>query len=658
MNSQKAEKELGMFRAFFKEGNRRELKGIVRNLILTISIILCIFEIWLGSVGSMDLYQYTTVFYPLILTAAFLQFTATKRIKGNQPTWPDIILAAISLSIGVYFLINIDLYLTRIPLFNPLTPLELAVGIATVLLTLEATRRTLGFTLTSVVLVILAYVFWGQHIPGAYSHRPIDFNHFLDDMVFTVNGIFGTPLGVAATYVFLFVLFGAFFTAAGGGDFFFRLAATISGRSVGGPAKITVITSGMFGMISGSPTADVLTTGSINIPTMKKMGYSPVFAGGVESAASTGGSILPPIMGSAAFLMAEYAGISYGAIVIAATVPAILYYLGIFLQVHFRSIKEDMPTLKEEEIPKVSDVFKEGWIYLVPLVFLVVGIMNGMTASLAAVLATAIVIVCSWLKPVYRIGYKKLILIFEEVIERMVPVTMACAAAGMLIDGIMLTGLASKFGTLIFSLTAGSLFLTLVATAVLCIVFGMGMPVSSAYILTAVLAAPLLINMNIPAMNAHLFIVYYSCLSAITPPVAVAAFAASSIAQADPIKIGLNACKLALVAFILPFIFVYDPGILLQGDLWDITSSIVLSVMGVIAIAAAVEGWYKAKLNKLEQVVLFAGGLLLIVPGMLSDVTGLIITVTIISLNRIKAKKILNQPILEKKPEDVDIREA
>ncbi|OES45031.1 hypothetical protein BA724_05425 [Domibacillus iocasae] len=647
-----------MFRAFFKEGNRRELKGIVRNLILTISIILCIFEIWLGSVGSMDLYQYTTVFYPLILTAAFLQFTATKRIKGNQPTWPDIILAAISLSIGVYFLINIDLYLTRIPLFNPLTPLELAVGIATVLLTLEATRRTLGFTLTSVVLVILAYVFWGQHIPGAYSHRPIDFNHFLDDMVFTVNGIFGTPLGVAATYVFLFVLFGAFFTAAGGGDFFFRLAATISGRSVGGPAKITVITSGMFGMISGSPTADVLTTGSINIPTMKKMGYSPVFAGGVESAASTGGSILPPIMGSAAFLMAEYAGISYGAIVIAATVPAILYYLGIFLQVHFRSIKEDMPTLKEEEIPKVSDVFKEGWIYLVPLVFLVVGIMNGMTASLAAVLATAIVIVCSWLKPVYRIGYKKLILIFEEVIERMVPVTMACAAAGMLIDGIMLTGLASKFGTLIFSLTAGSLFLTLVATAVLCIVFGMGMPVSSAYILTAVLAAPLLINMNIPAMNAHLFIVYYSCLSAITPPVAVAAFAASSIAQADPIKIGLNACKLALVAFILPFIFVYDPGILLQGDLWDITSSIVLSVMGVIAIAAAVEGWYKAKLNKLEQVVLFAGGLLLIVPGMLSDVTGLIITVTIISLNRIKAKKILNQPILEKKPEDVDIREA
>ncbi|MDN4075428.1 TRAP transporter permease [Fictibacillus terranigra] len=658
MGSQKVEKELGMFRAFFKEGNRRELKGLFRKLILTMSIILCIFEVWLGAIGSMDLYQYTTVFYPLLLTAAFLQFSSTKRVKGQQPTWLDIIMASLSLGIGIYFLLNIDLYLKRIPLFTPLTPLELAVGIATVLLTLEATRRTLGFTLTSVVLVILAYVSFGQHIQGAYSHRPIDFNHFLDDMVFTVNGIFGTPLGVAATYVFLFVLFGAFFTAAGGGDFFFRLAATISGRRVGGPAKITVITSGMFGMISGSPTSDVLTTGSINIPTMKKMGYSPIFAGGVESAASTGGSILPPIMGSAAFLMAEYAGISYGAIVIAATIPAILYYLGIFLQVHFRSIKQNMPTLKEEEIPKVKDVIKDGWMYLVPLVFLVIGIMNGMTASLAAVLATAIVLVCSWLKPGYRIGFKKLILIFEEVIERMVPVTMACAAAGMLIDGIMLTGLSSKFGTLIFSLTTGSLFFTLMATAVLCIILGMGMPVSSAYILTAVLAAPLLINMNIPVMNAHLFIVYYSCLSAITPPVAVAAFAAASIAQADPVKIGLNACKLAIVAFILPFMFVYDPGILLQGNLWDIASSIVLSVIAVIAIAAAVEGWYKSRMNMIEQVVLFAGGLLLIVPGMFSHVIGLLITVTVISLNRIKAKKIMNQLLLEKKTDDVDVMEA
>lgn len=655
MGSQKVEKEMGLFRAFFKEGNRRVLTGFFRKMILTMAIILTIFEVWLGAIGTMDLYQYTTVFYPLVLTAAFLQFSSTKRVKGQKPTWLDIFMAAMSLGIGVYFLMNIELYLKRIPLFNPLTPLEMAIGIATVLLTLEATRRTLGFTLTSVVLVILAYVFWGQYIPGAYSHRVIDYNHFLDDMVYTTNGVFGTPLGVAATYVFLFVLFGAFFTAAGGGEFFFRLAATISGRSVGGPAKITVITSGMFGMISGSPTADVLTTGSINIPTMKKMGYSPVFAGGVESAASTGGSILPPIMGSAAFLMSEYAGISYGAIVIAATVPALLYYLGIFLQVHFRSIKQNMPTLKEEEIPKISDVFKEGWIYLVPLVFLVIGIMNGMTASLAAVLATAIVIVCSWLKPEYRIGYKKLILVFEEVIERMVPVTMACAAAGILIDGIMLTGLASKFGTLIFSLTAGSLFLTLVATAVLCVIFGMGMPVSSAYILTAVLAAPLLINMDIPALNAHLFIVYYSCLSAITPPVAVAAFAASSIAQADPVKIGLNACKLAIVAFILPFIFVYDPGILLKGTWWDIASSIVLSVIGVIAIAAAVEGWYKARMNKLEQVILLVGGILLIAPGLVSDVIGLIITVTIISLNRIKAKKSLNP---DKNTEDVNILEA
>lgn len=639
MVSQSTEQELNWFQAFFKEGNRRHLTGTFRTLILTLAVILCIFEIWLGAIGTMDLYQYTTIFYPLVLTAAFLQFSSTRRVKGHQPTWLDILLALISLAIGVYFLVNIDTYLKRIPLFNPLTPTEMAVGIATVLLTLEATRRTLGFTLTSVVLVILAYVFWGHHVPGAYSHRPIAWNHFFDDMVFTVNGIFGTPLGVAATYVFLFVLFGGVFTAAGGGDFFFRLAACISGRSVGGPAKITVITSGMFGMISGSPTADVLTTGSINIPTMKKMGYSPVYAGGLEAAASTGGSILPPIMGSAAFLMAEYAGIGYGQIIIAATVPAILYYLGIMLQVHFRSKKQNMGTLEGEDIPTFGTVMKEGWVYLLPLVFLVVGIMNGLPASYVAVMATGIVFVCSWFTPKYRIGLRSLIQILEEIIQRIVPVTMACAAAGMLIDGIMLTGLASKFGSLIFSVTSGSMFLTLVATAVLCIVFGMGMPVSSAYILTAVLAAPLLINMNVSVMSAHLFIVYYSCLSAITPPVAVAAFSAASIANADPVKIALNACKLAIVAFIIPFIFVYDSALLLEGSILNIATSIVMAVFGVFALAVAAEGWFKSEMNMLERAALLAGGILMIIPGLVTDLAGLIITLVVVSLNQFKAKK-------------------
>lgn len=637
--SQNAEHELNWFRAILREGNRRHLTGLFRKIILTMSFLLCIFEVWLGANGTMDLYQYATVFFPLVLTAAFLQFSSTKRVKGHQPTWLDILFALAALGIGVYFAINIEGYLTRIPLFNPLTPMELTIGITLVILTLEATRRTLGFTLTSIVLVILVYVFWGHYVPGAYSHRPIEFNHFLDDMVFTANGIFGTPIGVAATYVFLFVLFGAFFTAAGGGDFFFGIAAAISGRSVGGPAKIAITTSGLFGMISGSPTSDVLTTGSINIPTMKRIGYSPVFAGGVEAAASTGGSILPPIMGSAAFLMAEYAGISYGKIVIAATIPAILYYLGIYLQVHFRSKKENMPTLKEEEIPSIVTVLKEGWIHLLPLVFLVIGVMKGISPSYIAVLATGLVFLCSWVKPQNRITFRKLILILEEIIERIVPVTMACAAAGMLIDGIMLTGLASKFGTLIFSFTQGSMLLTLIGTAVLCIVFGMGMPVSSAYILTAVLAAPLLIKMNVPTMNAHLFIVYYSCLSAITPPVAVAAFASASIALADPIKIGLNACKLAMVAFILPFIFVYNPGILMQGSIWDITMSVVVSIIGVVALAAAAEGWYKARMTLVERVALFSAGIMMIVPGLIIEMIGLVLTVIILSLNVIRAKK-------------------
>lgn len=637
------ENNTSWFKAYFKEGNLRNPQGWLRTVITFIAVGLAIFEIWLAAWGTIDLYQYATIFYPVMLAVAFLFYSSTKRVRGNTPTWLDMIFALIALGIEVYFLLHIEQYLKRIPLLNPLTPMELVIGVALVILTLEAIRRTLGIALPIIVLVFVIYTCFGHLIPGAYSHRLITVNHFLDDMVYTINGIFGTPIGVAATYVFMFVLFGAFFTHAGGGDFFFKLAAAISGRSSGGPAKVAVMSAGMFGMISGSPTSDVLTTGSVNIPIMKRMGYKPVFAGGVESAAATGGAILPPIMGSAAFLMAEYAGIHYREIVIAALVPALLYYLGILLQVHFRSRKNNIGRMSKDEIPPLWRVLKEGWIYIFPLVFLVVGILSGRSAPYVALLTSAVIIICSWFVPGKRIGIRSIINIFYETIERMIPVTMACAAAGMLISSVMLTGLAPKFGSLIFEFTFGSLFLTLLATAIMCIIFGMGMPVASAYILTAVLAAPVLINMGIPAMNAHLFIVYYSSLSAITPPVAVAAFAASSIARDDPIKIALNACKLAFVAFILPFFFVYSPGLLLEGDWLTIVRAIPLATLGVFLIAVAAEGWFRRNLNFLERALLLIAGFLLITPETITDFIGFVIAVAILTPKFIKSSRLTEQ---------------
>ncbi len=612
-----------MFKQLLKEGNVREPRGIIRQAIILLGVILAVFEIWLAAIGTLHPFQYASIFYPIVLSVAFLVYSSSKSVTGNQPTIVDIALSLIALGIGVFFILNLDPYSKRIPLFNPLTPLETLVGITLILMTLEATRRTIGSTLVWIVLAFGVYVLFGHHLSGPYWHRAIELNHLLDDMVYTINGIFGMPMGVAATYVFMFVLFGSLFTKAGGGDFFFKFAAALSGRSSGGPAKVAVISSGMFGMISGSPTSDVLTTGSITIPSMKKLGYKPVFAGGVEAAASTGGSILPPIMGTAAFLMAEYAGIPYGQIVIAAIFPAILYYLGVYLQVHFRSKKLNMAPL--EQVPQFWGVMKEGWIYLFPLVFLVVGIMQGYTTSYVVVATLGLIVVLSWFLPGRRIGIRQLILSFEETIVKMVPVTMACAAAGMLIDEIMLTGLASKLGTLIFDFTFGNVFLSLLATAILCIIFGMGMPVSSAYILTAVLAAPVLIQLGLPVLSAHLFIVYFSCLSAITPPVAVAAFAASSIAHADPIKIGLNACKLAFIGFILPFMFVFETGLLLQGNIGEILWAIPTAVVGVIAMSAAVEGWFGLSLSRLQRIILMLGGLGMLYPGLGTDILGIVI---------------------------------
>lgn len=608
-------------KSVLKDGQMREPKGVIRQVIILLGVGLAIFEIWLAAFGTMHPFQYASIFYPIVLSVSFLVYSSSKRVTGNQPTWVDIVLSLISLGISVFFLMHLEPYSERIPMFNPLTPMEIIVGAALILLTLEATRRTIGSTLAWIVLAFSVYVFFGDRLSGAYSHREITMNHYLDDVVYTINGLFGTPIGVAATYVFMFVLFGTFYMKAGGGDFFFKFASALSGRSVGGPAKVAVISSGMFGMISGSPTSDVLTTGSLSIPAMKRLGYKSIFAGGVEAAASTGGSILPPIMGTAAFLMAEYAGIPYGQIVIAALFPAILYYLGVFLQVHFRAKRENMAPL--ENTPRILLVLKEGWVFILPLVFLIWGIMEGYTASYVVVMTSALIIVMSWFLPGRRIGIRKIILTFEETIIKMIPVTMACAAAGILIGEIMLTGLASKLGSLIFQFTLGNIFLTLLATAVLCIIFGMGMPVSSAYILTAVLAAPVLIQLGMPVLSSHLFIVYFSCLSAITPPVAVAAFAASSIAQADPIRIGLNACKLAFIGFILPFMFVFQPGLLMQGNIMDIIWAVPTATIGVVAMSASVEGWLTRRLLAWQRFLLMGGGLCMLYPGLVTDALGI-----------------------------------
>ncbi len=447
----------------------------------------------------------------------------------------------------------------RISLLFPLDDWHVLFGAIICVLTIELTRRTTGLGLTVIVLTFVVYNFFGHLLGGVISHGYIGYNHFLDIMVYTTDGIMGLPARVAATYAFMFVMFGTFLYYAKGSDFFYDFAAAISGRQTGGPAKVAVVSSGLYGMISGSPTSDVVTTGAITIPMMKRLGYRASVAAAIEVAASTGGSLMPPVMGSAAFIMAEYTGIDYVDIAKAALLPALLYYVGVFAQVHFRAHRLGLGALSKDQIPKLSATLRKGGLFIVPMAVLVWALIAGYTPTMVAVFGTLAVLAVAMLKTETRIGPVLIYRVLAETAMRMVPVAGACAAAGLVIAGLTMTGLSGKFAHLIYMVTGANVFPTLLLAAVLTILLGMGMPTPSAYILAAVLVGPLLGPMHIGLLPGHMFLLYFAVMSALTPPVAVAAYAASSIAEDNPLAIAGHAVKFALAALVVPFTFVYGP---------------------------------------------------------------------------------------------------
>ena len=470
-------------------------------------------------------------------------------------------------------------------------------------------------------------------MPGVLGHGVIDYQHFLDVLAFTTDGIFGAPIRVALTYVFLFGLFGTFLSRTGGGDFFFDVASAVSGKSPGGPAKIAVVSSGLYGTISGSPTADVVTTGSITIPMMKKLGYPAAVAGGIEVAASTGGSILPPVMGSAAFIMAEFTGIRYAEIAVAAIVPAFLYYFCVYLQVHLRSVKLGITGL--QDVPGFLDTMRRGGMFLVPLLALVIALLIGYSPNFVAVFGTLAVIAVAMLKRETRLGLKSLYEILAESTLRVVPVVAACAAAGLVVGGLSMTGLGAKVTELIFILAGADVFLSLVVAAIITLLLGMGMPTPSVYILAAVLVAPALTQLGVSLMAAHLFLVYYASLSAMTPPIAVAAFAAAPIALANPLAIGLAAVRITITAFVVPFAFVYNNGILLSGSAWHVALACIVVTAAVGCLCLAAEGYWKHPIGTAGRLLLLFAGVGLMAPSLaLQGGAGVVAVVTLMALQR------------------------
>ncbi len=614
-------------------GRRRTFEGVPARILTVLAAGFAIWVIYANIFVISDPLVLGILFVSGILTLLF-PVIGHAQMAPATPTWLDWALSALSLASGVFFFVNASVISDRITLLDPFTGPQFFFGTAILLLTLEATRRTTGAGLTGIVVLFLLYNWFGYLLPPPFGHGISEFSYLLDILVFTTDGVFGVPIQVVASYVFLFVMFGTLLSKAGGGEFFFNLASAATGNSRGGPAKVAVISSGLYGTMSGSPTSDVVATGSITIPIMKRLGYSKRFSGAVEVAASTGGSAMPPIMGSAAFILAEYTGTPYRDVVYAALIPAMLYYVGVFLQVHMRAVRHDLRPYNGE-IPKLTRTFAVGWPFIVPIGVIIGMLWVGYSPVMTAGAGALGVVIGTALSGRTRMTPWQLVEGLGETTLRILPVAGACAAAGLVIGGLSMTGLGMKAANVIITLSGGGLGWTLVLAAVVTIVLGLGMPTPSAYILAAVLVGPALVKVGLPVLESHMFLLYYAVLSALTPPIAVAALAAAAIADEDPFIIAFDAVRLAAVGFLMPFVFLWNPAILGQGTGLEIAMACLGGVAGATAIALSFEWVGRQQSGRLAwplRACLLAGAAASVAPSLAISAAGIAATAALSAL--------------------------
>lgn len=578
--------------------------------------------------------MYRGVFIFVIIALVMLKYT-TPNAKKKDISIADYGLSLMSLLCGLYIILNTERLVFRTPFYDAIMPLDVVFGMIAIALVLEATRRTVGYPLMVIGIFMLGYPFFGKYIPGMFGHRGFAFSRLMEQMFMTTNGIFGEAVGIASSYVLMFVVFGEFLNKTGGGDFFFDLSRSIAGSSRGGLAKTAVVASALFGSISGSPISNVATTGAMTIPMMKRSGYPAHFAGAVETAASCGGTIMPPVMGAVAFLMAEIIGVTYKDVLVAAIIPALLYYGAVFFSVDSEAIKQKLKGENKEDLPNMLKTLIQGIQYLFPLIWLVVRLFMGLSPSRVALEAVfwMIVIALVMRNPKYPISFKILLKALVSSVNALTPVAVACAAAGVVIGVITLTGIGGKFTSLIMALGGGMLFPALFLTMIVTIVLGMGMSISPTYLLAASLAAPGLINIGVNPMSAHLFIVYFAAMATMTPPVSLAAYTAAGIADADPMRVGFTAVRIGIVAFIIPYVFVYQPQLILQTTHpWDTIFTTIFTSFGVAALTTGMNKWL-FRTNKLwETGVLLISCLMMFVPYYTINTVGLVLFLIVAAL--------------------------
>lgn len=605
---------------------RAEQKGlrIFAKPAAIVAILWSCFQLYVVLMGFLD----PMLLYPIHTVFAIALGILTRPLSSRNVILRglDALSVVLIALVGVYGILCFDRISTRIPFVQPLFVLDYVVGVILCLLLLEVCRRTVGYSLTILAAVFVLYAFVGSYLPGLLGHRGLDFEDFIDLQAFSNNGIYGIPVGVSAELVFYFILFGTFLEKGGGGALFSDLGIYLTGRFRGGSAKMSVVSSALYGTISGSAVANVVVTGMFTIPMMKRSGFQPSFAAAVEAVASTGGQIMPPIMGAAAFILAQIVGISYWKVAMAAVIPALLYYTALYAAIDFKAMQDGLKGLSPEEMPDVrTDIWKRIHL-LVPLGLIVYSIVT-LTATpvTAAARATGLVVLVSFLRRETWMGPEKVFGALEKTAREAVTVAIPCAVAGLIIGVVIYSGLGLKLTEILLALSGGKLYLALLLVMVAVIILGMGMPTSAAYLIGAILLAPFLTKLGVHPLAAHLFIFYFAVISMITPPVALASYAAASISESEIWETGWLAFKMAIPGFLVPYVIIYNPGLILEGTLWDTMWGTLTTLVGILGLVGTVIGFFFGQLNPLKRFVLLVGAGFLIVPEIVTDLIGLVI---------------------------------
>ncbi|MBW2039985.1 MAG: TRAP transporter permease [Deltaproteobacteria bacterium] len=614
----------------------RELSGKWKLVVYIIGIAASLFHIWVNTIGVMPAIYRNAVHLGFIMALAFLFYPMFKK-RPQKGFGIDLFLALLACVLAIYILLfEEELHLERASV--PIMRDYIFAAIAIIILII-GTQRAAGWIIPVLAIIFLAYaLFLGQYIPGAFHYRGVALGRLLYRMYLTDEGMFGIVCTVSSTYVYLFILFGAFLLKSGAGDFIIKLAQALTGRRVGGPAKIAVASSGFMGSVSGSAVANTVATGSFTIPLMKRMGYRPPFAGGVEAAASTGGQLMPPIMGAGAFIMAQWTGISYLKIIAVATIPAVMYFLSVGFFVHIEALKLGMKPLSKEEVPDLKKVLKEGASFLIPVVLLVLLLVRGFTPTYAACIGIFSIIVVSWFRKETRMGLRDILDALYIGAKNSVSTGAILICAGIIIGIVGITGVGVTFSGMIIHLSGGHLFWAIILVMLASLVLGMGLPVTASYIFLAILAAPALQQMGISLLAAHMIIFWYSQDANVTPPVCLAAYSAAGVAGSKPMETGFAAWKLAKGLYIIPFLFAYTP-LLFEGPVYEVLMTATSATLGLLAFTVVMEGYFLRRLFIWERGLIGLATIGLLWPDTTLRVVGFLILAAIYLAQKLAARR-------------------